>query len=445
MKHTIVAVSGIVIALVLLWACADPVGMQFGDSVPDDSVSKIARQDRGEFGFETVLPVTFEVSAHAVDTAEGPAASASKKPVVSLYAPDGALTRRVSVPSAGTVEFEVMIPANPRDYTVEVEVPGVSKKSFDLADLVQAERVIIDAYMTPNSLATQSEADLADDDGDGVPNIYDAYPDDPELAFDASFPFDGWLTVAFEDNFPNVGDADYNDFVVQYRATVTSDAENRITAISGRVRARARAAGYDHRFGIVINFPDLSGNLTAWYNDPETPADRTFTALNDSVTDSADITVFPNTKQAFRRPTDSVSPDNGYPDRTDSVGFEARFSLSNLAPTIEDVVPDVWHVDLPPFDPYLYVHNTTFDVHMIGKPELDPTNNPPQTFDWDFRDQAGYPRALLVPTDWGHPIETNHIENAYPDFAQWRDSEGADAVDWYLNPDPDQVVYPPSP
>jgi LruC domain-containing protein len=158
------------------------------------------------------------------------------------------------------------------------------------------------------------------------------------------------------------------------------------------------------------------------------------------------IPVFEYTKQAFTKTGPSPGGvDNGYPDYLNSVGHHVQVEIYQIRAIDRFNPPDPWYVEMPPFDPYLYIHNTDYDVHLIDKPELDPTNNPPETFDWGFRDPAGYPRALLVPTDWGHPRETLHIEEAYPDFQAWRESEGEEATDWYLNPNPDQVVYPPSP
>jgi hypothetical protein len=91
-------------------------------------------------------------------------------------------------------------------------------------------------------------------------------------------------------------------------------------------------------------------------------------------------------------------------------------------------------------DPYLYVHDTGCDVHLIGMPPLPNSQNPNDPD--GFRDANGFPRALLVPSNWGYPIELTHIETAYDDFDDWRTIEGADFSDWYLRPNDEHVIHP---
>jgi LruC domain-containing protein len=48
------------------------------------------------------------------------------------------------------------------------------------------------------------------------------------------------------------------------------------------------------------------------------------------------------------------------------------------------------------------------------------------------------PWALNLPIDWHHPRERIDITQAYPLFADWAESGGTEAADWYLleNADP---------
>jgi Domain of unknown function (DUF4842) len=78
-------------------------------------------------------------------------------------------------------------------------------------------------------------------------------------------------------------------------------------------------------------------------------------------------------------------------------------------------------------------------VHLIGKPPLPYSQNPNAPD--GFRDANGFPRALLVPSDWGYPIELTHIETAYDDFDDWRATEGTDFTGWYLNPNEEHVIH----
>lgn len=99
---------------------------------------------------------------------------------------------------------------------------------------------------------------------------------------------------------------------------------------------------------------------------------------------------------------------------------------------------DVW----APYNPYLVIENPNLsyapDVHLIGKAPLADSENPPEVT--GFRDEDGFPRALLVPDNWMPPTERTHIETAYSDFALWRESLGATNSDWYLYSDAEHIV-----
>ena len=107
-----------------------------------------------------------------------------------------------------------------------------------------------------------------------------------------------------------------------------------------------------------------------------------------------------------------------------SVGRASSFVLLFASPQ------DRNGVDEPPYNPYLYVYNTGYDIHMIGEKPLPWSRDPPGS---TFRDEDGFPWALLVPVDWIHPEEGQRIEIPYPRFTLWRESFGAEHADWYLH------------
>ena len=129
--------------------------------------------------------------------------------------------------------------------------------------------------------------------------------------------------------------------------------------------------------------------------------------------------------------------------------------------------------DLPaaPFDPYLYIINTDYDVHLIGQSPLPSSRI---ASDEDYRDGEGFPRAMLVPGIFSPPMELTNITEAYPGsgwvdgmepgawypgFQDWVDALGdtvdvglledptsvpgvllVPTVDWYFHPDEDLVM-----
>jgi hypothetical protein len=91
-----------------------------------------------------------------------------------------------------------------------------------------------------------------------------------------------------------------------------------------------------------------------------------------------------------------------------------------------------------PYNPYVFVYNTGYDIHLIGRE----ANTISKNSDDPFVDADGFPWALLVPRDWAHPDEGKRIENFYEGFTIWRTTGGAEAEDWY---DYYEVPYPEDP
>lgn len=319
----------------------------------------------------------------------------------------------------GKLRAKLMLQPAFDNCTLEIIRPQAAKKSYQIERVTEFSSVSRTISLVETNATAESEI-YADSDGDFIPDVYDAFPNDALRAFQYDVPVIRFLTVAFEDNFPALGDGDFNDFIARYFVTKITNAENRIIEIQGVAEAVARVAGYDHRFGIIINFPGNTAQVALEYKNH---MGMTTSSTVYSAVDKANLVVFERTKQAFTRLNGGSGVDNGYNDRPRSNGHSTSFKLTFAIPA------DPASVDEAPFDPYIFVHNTGYDIHLMGKPALTNTNNPQGS---SFRDANGYPRALLVPVDWAHPIEATFIENAYPHFLPWRTSFGMTDTDWYL-------------
>ncbi|MFP4376553.1 MAG: LruC domain-containing protein [Spirochaetales bacterium] len=386
-----------------------------------------------EFDYSTVVPVQLNVEVDLTDTTLGNAIGAALATVQVTDSEDGLLFA-ASAENGQMVSGEILIPARPGAVTLSIHAPGFEPYEVTIENPYQYEQLARLIRLTADPTAEPE----SDRDGDGIIDLYDAYPDDPDIAFVREVPAGAPLTIAFEDNFPELGDGDYNDFVATYQITEYRSARNNLVKIRGIADALARGAGFDHEFGMVVSFDGLNarGNILRYNHQNE---------LLENVPLSGDgyvrIPIFPSTKQAaFDRGADGVRMDNVKPEANPSTGYSTRFTIIYESISVNSNAAQIWE----PYDPYLLVrntdHNLDLDVHLIGKDPLPDSQNHlyPGEIPAGFRDANGYPRALLVPGDWQWPVEQIEgdpkIETAYPNFERWTATLGASDSDWYHYP-----------
>jgi LruC domain-containing protein len=417
-----------------------------GDSVylPPDVINDTARSFSEPFEFETLLPVSlkleidfYELDSDGLGAKANEIPSAAGKAVVLITDSGGNVVYEGGVQADGTVNAQLALPAAPEDMVLTVKAQGYEDRSVKITDLVNYSEINRKMGLMSEGLSAKAigSPESWDRDGDLVPDIYDAFPDDPDYAFTLRYPSaeDEFLTVAFEDLYlqERAGDADYNDFLAQYKITEIYNGENKLSKITGEATAKVKIAGYNHEFGIAIRYDmdksdQIGVTVKATYYDKygkehkdetiipfediEIPGEKVY---KDRIINKAVIPLFKSTKAA--------------------IGETAMFEMTFEGPIERD------RVELAPYDPYLRVEDTTYDIHLVGKDPLPDTKNPPESYNnyddpetFNFMDGEGFPWALLVPVDWEHPPETVRIETVYPFFDSWRDSKGAENTDWYL-------------
>ncbi|MDG1751748.1 MAG: LruC domain-containing protein, partial [Thalassotalea sp.] len=92
-----------------------------------------------------------------------------------------------------------------------------------------------------NSVSLVSVPQVNDSDADGVIDENDEFPNDYNRAYSSYYPSgNDTVTLAFEDNWPNVGDYDLNDLVISEQLRVIFKANGEISAftITGTIDAR---------------------------------------------------------------------------------------------------------------------------------------------------------------------------------------------------------------
>ncbi|MCF7915323.1 MAG: LruC domain-containing protein [Spirochaetaceae bacterium] len=405
-----------VVFIILIVACGlEPPIQNYNGSIngyiPADRSSDVLRTFGNDFNYETLLPVVIDFEFINSSKERIP------EVVFSFLTSSGEIFFTAKSDDEGIFHGKVFLPSMAEDIILTIQHSDYNDRQVLLEDMVLYSEINRRfTLLVPDNVAMKlynNPQDLNDSDGDGITDEQDAFPDDEKRAFLVRVPAEENLTLAYEDLFPRYDsqdptkffDADFNDFVVQYFIEEIYNADNELVEVKGNAKAVAKLAGYSHTFGMYFPFEALNAKLSVSYFSKT--GRRIWGYKDKTVSDGANIVLFWNTKYAL----DEYS----------------EFTLQFTEPLKRENFID------PPYDPYLLVLNTGYDIHMLGKDPLPNSKNPTETDEFKFRHPVnGMPWALNVPMNWEYPAELEHIENLYPAFKYWRESNGEYYPDWYL-------------
>lgn len=221
-----------------------------------------------------------------------------------------------------------------------------------------------------------------------------------------------WGTLAFEDLYPSPGDADYNDFVVNFRITENYDANNALETIHMDFVPVARGAGYNHSLKLSLDgvldkprnvttetTPVFSGNAEVKVTKINLNNDQHhvhYYGAND------DITVFNSTRSATGSGFFNVYP--WQEDQSPNWMTSIDISLDSNTQNISGLINGEFN-----YRPYLHVNNTNKNIDLNF---INPNDG--------MIDVNGYPFAIMVPDDWAWPAERVNIDSVYPHFSEYR-------------------------
>lgn len=307
------------------------------------------------------------------------------------------------------------------------DLPRNSHSDDDFNDLV--------FYVTVSPIEAVDMDDIPpmdipeDRDGDGISDLFDDYPDDPELAFNNyTFGPNAYGTLSFEDLWPQKGDYDFNDTVIDYNYNQITRAGNQIKKVE--MNFVLRAVGARKANGFAVQLPFVSSNISS--------IESTLPAYFEHETDGAKA-VFRFFNSTFDLiPQQGSSFINTETDKPyyEPVEFGVTFTL-NTPIAINSVDP------APPYNPFIYVDNVrSHEVHLPG---YAPTsrmnmslfgtsddNSIPAQNRW-YKTSNNLPWAVNIASKWDYPIEKAQITRAYNKFQNWAQSSGSSYPDWYLN------------
>jgi len=255
-----------------------------------------------------------------------------------------------------------------------------------------------------------------DSDGDGVNDELDDFPFDPNQAFNNFSPSaNSTGTLVYEDLWPNQGDYDFNDLVVDYNFNSIANADNLITTLEGSFTIEHIGGAFHNGFGFVLpispdNIASISGqNLNGGYETVAANGTETGTAANETVVYVVG-------------------------DAFNLEGQTLDITINFSTPQDQSALGDV------PYNAFLIVNgDRTREVHL---PDLAPTSKAQGlgTED-DFSDAANnryyktatnLPWAMNIYDAFAPPPESIPITIQYPRFVNWANSGGTQDLDWYI-------------
>ena len=222
-------------------------------------------------------------------------------------------------------------------------------------------------------------------------------------------------------------DDDFNDLVIDYNLAEVTDAAGRVKQIDGSLSVKAIGAAL--RNGFAIGLPVAAGG--------DESVSRT---LSGSEITGSGLTA------SGGRSLLSVFEDPRSLLQSSTVGFvnteagEGAVASDTLYLSV--VLSGAQYLeDLAPYDPFIVIGgDEQMEVHLPGRePSVRARLDLLNTGD-DASESSGYYRtashlswAINLVSSWQHPLERVPLVQAYPDFAAWAASAGAEYANWYSN------------
>ncbi|MDB9879447.1 LruC domain-containing protein [Pseudomonadales bacterium] len=256
----------------------------------------------------------------------------------------------------------------------------------------------------------------------------------------------GFVTLAFEDLWPSVGDYDMNDLVVHYR-TATQISGDTVTGVN--LSGQMLAIGATFHNGFAIDLPGVPREavdqssiefVINGVTQKVNPLEEGQTNAVFVVTQDIWNHVSPAEACSFYRTESNCGDSNVQA----SYSITFRFNTPQPLALFEDRL----------FNPFIFAtegfeRNSIFseppgrklEIHLKNKKPTDLADpallgraddfSNPDSENY-YQNANGLPWAVEIGTEWKHPGEYIDLIEAYPDFSNWVTSKGKSHQNWYL-------------
>jgi len=272
-----------------------------------------------------------------------------------------------------------------------------------------------------------------DNDGDGVPNSTDDYPEDPDKAYNNFGPGeDVYGTLAYEDLWPRKGDYDFNDVVIDYNYNIVTNASNKVVEVNSNFILKATGAGYLNGFAYELPI-DQSKIVSVTGQEL---SDNIFT-INDNGTEAgqnnAVIIVFDDAHTLFN--------EEGFVNTIPDLTYYEPVSI-NVVVEVDGSI-EISDLGTSPYNPFIIANQQRgYEIHLSGQANTSLADESLFGTDQDdsnininkyYQTSNNLPWAIHLPVSFDYPEETVSIEQAHLKFVEWAESGGSSYPDWYLN------------
>ncbi len=261
-----------------------------------------------------------------------------------------------------------------------------------------------------------------DEDGDGVPDTDDDFPQDPTRSYQSFFPTSGKQVIAFEDLWPATGDYDFNDLVLSQQVEIARNANQELVSADFTLSIDAIGAGHHNGIALLLR-----------------KSDGTLFTNNIVNTISGDLAVDPDNTNGFIISSDVFADIETYYQNNGQGPSKApdtlRFSINFNSGTTADLFPEL----------YLFRSDTRgLEVHLpaySGSAAFDASLANTLDDNGGFKTAEGLPWAIEIMSnsDWQHPLEKVDMIDAFPQFQTWATSLGGQNQTWFDYPAENQV------
>lgn len=276
--------------------------------------------------------------------------------------------------------------------------------------------------------------------------------DDTELAGGVIYhPKNGWGTIMFEDQFPLLGDYDFNDFVINYKVQFQGleKDKKKYTAKYIQIGLRLKAVGGIFPYSPYLRLKEIDSNdvesIEVYESSNINPAPDEIKIIPNKhlILDCSLLT------ENLHKPAGSKyfnTEKNALVDTDDLPEIHILIELKDNK-DVKDIIED------DEFDLYLKRNDSGTEIHMNGiepvaykYPFNDKNLFPVYESDGDEEDDNYYYSrerliwGLRVPGNPAHAIEGADFLKAYKGFAKWAQSGGKNEQNWYNQGNADESL-----